>query len=466
MSTANTRTEKDALGSLEIPENALCGIHAYRAAGNFDIAGHVVHLQLIHAYGLVKQACASVNLRLGFLSPGKGEAILRACVDMAEGALDEHIIVDSLSGGAGTSLNMNVNEVIANRALQILEKKPGDYAAISPLEDVNLHQSTNDTFPTALKVAAILSIRDLEKEIVALQESFQAKEKQFAHIVKIGRTQMQDAVLTTLGREFSAYAEAVNRDRWRIYKCEERLRVVNLGGTAIGTGIAAPRKYIFGVVDALRDLTGIGLPRAENLVDATQNADVFVEVAGILKSLASTLWKISGDLRLLSSGPDAGLGEIKLPALQTGSSIMPGKVNPVIPEAVTQAAMLVMSNDQAIAMAAANGSLELNPFLPLIAHSLLENCSILTRACRMLRSKCIDGIEANEERCRSFVESSSATATALVPRLGYTKVSELIKEAQNKNQSIRDCAIKNKFVTTEEFEHLTSPEAVMRLGSL
>ena len=465
MSTAKTRNEKDALGQLELPADALFGIHTQRAVQNFQFAGHGVHAQLIHAYGLVKQACATVNLQLGYLPAEKGEAIIRACREMADGLLDEHVVVDSLQGGAGTSLNMNVNEVIANCALHILAKAPGDYDVVSPLDDVNLHQSTNDTFPTALKIAAIEKIRELEQAVVALQESFQAKEKQFAHIVKVGRTQMQDAVLTTLGREFSAYAEAVNRDRWRIYKCEERLRVVNLGGTAIGTGLAAPRKYIFGVVDVLRDLTGIGLARAENLVEATQNADVFVEVSGILKALATTLWKISKDLRLLSSGPDAGLGEIKLPALQAGSSIMPGKVNPVIPEAVTQAAMLVMSNDHAVALAAANGSLELNPFLPLIAHTLLQNCDLLIRACTMLRLKCVDGIEADEERCRAHVDSSTATATALVGAIGYERVAKLVAMAKKNNQSIRDCAIQYKFLAEKEIDQLTSPEAVTKLGS-
>ncbi len=459
------RMEKDALGEMTLPVAALYGIHTQRALDNFNLAGRGVHPQLIHAYGVVKQACAVVNHRLGVWPPDKGEAIIRAAAETAEGLLDEHIVVDGLQGGAGTSLNMNVNEVIANRALQLLGEAPGRYDIISPLDDVNKHQSTNDTFPTALKVAAIRMIRKLEGAVVALQESFQTKEKEFAHIVKVGRTQMQDAVLTTLGREFSAYAEAVNRDRWRIYKCEERLRVINLGGTAIGTGLAAPRKFIFRAVEALRDLTGIGLARAENLVEATQNVDVFVEVSGILKALAASLWKISSDLRLLSSGPEAGLGEIKLPEMQAGSSIMPGKVNPVIPEAVAQAAMQVIGADQAISLAAANGSLELNPFLPLVAHSLLENISLLTRACTMLRTKCIDGIQANEARCREHVDASAATATALVPKIGYEAVSKLVQQAKKSGRSIRECAIDDNYVTKEEFEQLTSPEAVMRLGS-
>ncbi|NIA28480.1 MAG: aspartate ammonia-lyase [Actinobacteria bacterium] len=465
MSTVKTRTEKDQLGEVVLPENSLYGIHTARALENFHIAGTPSHPRLIQAYGQVKQACALVNQSVGALEQTKAEAIIQASGEMAAGSLTEFVQVDSLQGGAGTSLNMNVNEVIANRALVILGHKPGEYDIISPLDDVNKHQSTNDTYPTALKIAAIQLVRDLEESVVTLQESFQCKEKEFAHIVKVGRTQMQDAVLTTLGREFSAYAEAVSRDRWRIYKCEERLRVVNLGGTAIGTGLAAPKKFIFRVVDTLRELTGIGLARAENLIDATQNVDVFVEVSGILKALAATLLKISTDLRLLSSGPEAGLGEINLPARQAGSSIMPGKVNPVIPEAVSQAAMLVMGNDVVIAHAASMGSLELNPFQPLIAHCLLNNCDLLSRACGTLRVLCIDGIQANEDRCRRHVNSSTATATALVSKIGYDKVSELVRLAIEQKQTIRETAVKNGFVTKEEFNRLTSPEAVCKLGS-
>jgi len=284
--------------------------------------------------------------------------------------LNEHILADALQGGAGTSTNMNVNEVLANRALQIITKPLGTYETISPLDNINLHQFTNDTYPTALKIAAIKILRKLEHSVLNLQEAFQQKEKEFAHIVKIGRTQLQDPVLTTLGREMSAYAEAFNRDRWRIYKCEERLRVVNLGGTAIGTGLGAPKQFIFRVVDQLRENTNIGLARSENLIDGTQNVDVFVEVSGILKACATNLLIISNDLRLLSSGPDAGFSEINLPQKQAGSSIMPAKINPVIPEAVAQAAMLVMGNDQIITQACSAGNLELNQFMPLIANAL------------------------------------------------------------------------------------------------
>ena len=461
------RTERDLLGERPICAQALHGIHTLRAIENFPLSLRPVHPELIHAYGTVKLACALTNRALGAWADdtAKADAIERACRELSEGKLVEHIVVDALQGGAGTSTNMNVNEVLANRALELLGRMHADYDHVSPLDDLNLHQSTNDTYPTALRLAAIRLLHALEKNVLALQESFQAAEKKFAGVVKVGRTQLQDAVLTTLGREMSAYAEAINRDRWRIYKCEERLRVVNLGGTAIGTGLAAPRQFIFQAVDQLRELTGIGFARAENLVDATQNADVFVEVSGILKAHAVSLLKISGDLRLLSSGPEAGFGEIHLPARQAGSSIMPGKVNPVIPEAVSQAAMLVMGHDTTIAMACAAGSLELNPFLPLVANCLLENMDLLARADEILRRHCIESLEADEARCGKHVENSTASATALLPVLGYERAGEAARLAKENNRSIRETVISQGWLTGAEFDILISPEAVCRLGT-
>jgi len=461
------RIEKDALGERALPMDALYGINTARALENFPLSGRPVHPALARAFGEVKLACAQTNRALGWWADdaAKADAIERACRELSEGRIDAHICVDALQGGAGTSTNMNVNEVLANRALELMGLDHGAYDRVSPLEDINLHQSTNDTYPTALKLAAIRLLHTLEQNVVALQESFQRAEKRFAHIVKVGRTQYQDAVLTTLGREMSAYAEAVNRDRWRIYKCEERLRVVNLGGTAIGTGVAAPREFIFGAVEQLRALTGIGFARAENLVEATQNADVFVEVSGILKAHAVSLVKICGDLRLLSSGPDAGLGEIRLPARQAGSSIMPGKVNPVIPEAATQAAMLAMGNDGVIAAACAAGSLELNAFLPLIAYCLLESLDILSRTDDLLCRHCVDGIEADEARCRAHVENSTAAATALVPALGYERAGEAARSAREMGRTLRTVVIENKWMSAAEFDAAISPEAVCRLGS-
>ena len=460
------RTEQDLIGEIKLPADSYYGIHTERALENFPLSCRPIHPALVSAYGYVKLACARTNRALGvWIDQAKADAIEQACQEMAQGKLNNFIIVDSLQGGAGTSTNMNVNEVLANRALELLGKPKGGYDIVSPLDDINLHQSTNDTYPTALRLAAIQLLRELEDRVVALQEAFQAKEKEFAHIVKVGRTQLQDAVLTTLGREMSAYAEALHRDRWRLYKCEERLRVVNLGGTAIGTGLAAPRQYIFQVVETLREVTGIGFARAENLIEATQNADVFVEVSGILKACATTLLKICTDLRLMASGPEAGFGEIRLPPRQAGSSIMPGKVNPVIPEAISQVAMFVMGNDQTIALAAASGNLELNPFLPLIAHCLLESCSLLGRSCDILRRLCIEGIEADEERCRKQVESSTATATALVSTIGYEEATRLVKLAIQKRKTLKEVATSEGMLTAQQFDELVGPEVVCRLGS-
>jgi aspartate ammonia-lyase len=462
-----SRTETDLLGQKQIPADALWGIHTARAVENFPLSGKTIHPELIKAYGEVKLACAQTNTQLGFWKdrPTKADAIEKACFEMSQGLLSEHILIDALQGGAGTSTNMNVNEVIANRALQILGEKPGSYDIISPLDDINLHQSTNDTYPTALKVAAIRLLRLLEQSVLELQEAFQQKEKEFAHIVKIGRTQLQDAVLTTLGREMSAYAEAFNRDRWRIYKCEERLRVVNLGGTAIGTGLGAPRKFIFRVTDRLRENTGIGLARSENFIDSTQNTDVYVEVSEILKACASNLYKISNDLRLMSSGPTAGFNEINLPARQAGSSIMPGKVNPVIPEAVAQVALTVFGNDQALTQACSAGNLELNQFMPLIAHVLLENLQLLNNASKIFKEKCVTGITANPEICKKNVENSTATVTALLPKIGYNNAAIIAEKAQKENISIKDAAIKLNLISNKEFEDLITPEAVCKLGS-
>ncbi len=459
------RIEKDLLGERQVNAGALYGIHTLRAVENFPLSERSIPKPLIHAYGAVKLACARTNHELGTWDDETFLAIEHACIELMEGNLDGHIVVDALQGGAGTSTNMNVNEVIANRAIQIRGGIPGEYKKIHPLEDINLHQSTNDTYPTALKVAAVFELQHLERGLVALFEAFQRKEKEFAHVVKVGRTEMQDAVLTTLGREMAAYAEALSRDRWRVYKCEERLRVVNLGGTAIGTGISAPRQFIFRATEHLRDITGIGLARAENLIDATQNADVFVEVSGILKACAATLFKISSDLRLLSSGPDAGFGEISLPPRQAGSSIMPGKVNPVIPEAVSQATLMVMGNDQALTHACALGNLELNAFMPLIAESLLTNIHLLAQSCLILRTFCVEGITANEERCRQHVDNSTAAITALVERIGYGNAQEAAYAATRECRSIRDIVLERGFVTPGEYDELISPEYVTRLGS-
>jgi aspartate ammonia-lyase len=461
------RSEEDLLGSRLVPAQALFGIHTLRADENFRIAGRVVHPALILGFGFVKWAAAKANRAVGAWAehPAKAEAIESACAEMAQGQLYEHIVVDALQGGAGTSTNMNVNEVLANRALQKLGLPLGRYETISPTNDINLHQSTNDAYPTALKLAVIRKIGKLEESLASLVEAFQNKEKEFAHVLKIGRTQLQDAVPITLGREMAAYAAAFGRDRWRLSKCEERLRVVNLGGTAIGTGLGAKRDYIFRVTEELRALTGIGFARAEDMIENTQNADVFVEVAGLLKTCAANFIKCANDFRLLSSGPEAGFGEITLPAMQAGSSIMPGKINPVIPEAVIQAALRVYGHETQISMAAAAGNLELNAFLPLIADSLLESVDLLRKAADALREKGVNGLTVRAERCRSHVESSTALATVLVSRLGYDKACAIAKQAKVEGKTVREVVLQEGILTEQAFDALVTPEALLRLGT-
>ena len=465
----NYRCETDLLGAREVPADVLWGIHTLRAIENFPLAGRPVHRRLVHGFGAVKLAAVRTNHELGWADDEKFAAIAAACEEMTAGRLDEHVVVDALQGGAGTSTNMNVNEVLANRALQLLGQPLGEYQRVNPHDDINRHQSTNDAYPTALRVAAIYGLRELQRKVIGLMEAFQQKEKGFADVVKIGRTELQDAVLMTLGHEMSAYAEAFGRDRWRIYKCEERLRVVNMGGTAIGTTLGAPRRYVFRVVEHLRQITGLGLARAENLVEATQNADVFIEVSGILRALAGNLLKCANDLRLLSSGPHAGLGEIKLPSRQAGSSIMPGKVNPVVPEAVAQAAIAVMGHDLMIVQAVCGGNLELSQFLPLVADSLLTMLDLLANACEIFTRQCVAGIAADREQCLLHVHNSTATLTALVERLGYDKAEHLAEQLQqakgDTTQTLKKFVVAHGWLSVQEFDELTSPERVTRLGS-
>ncbi len=452
------RKEHDFLGTIEISDDSYTGIHTHRACENFTVSGYKIDEDFIKAYGVVKLACIKTIHDLGDFDDEKAQATMKACQEMADGKLSEYIVVDALQGGAGTSLNMNVNEVIANRALEILGKQKGDYDIISPLNDINKYQSTNDTFPTALKIATIYKLRELEKAVIELQKSLQEKEKEFYSIVKIGRTELAEAILTTRGKEFSAYAEAISRDRWRIYKCEERLRVVNLGGTAIGTGLGAPKKYIFQVVENLRDLTGIGLARAENLVENTQNADVFGEVSGIIKAHATNLIKMANDLRLLGS-----YHEIKLPPVQAGSSIMPGKVNPVIAEMVAQVGLKVLGNDVIISHATALGQLELNQNMPLIAFSILESINLLINTNKLFAKRCIDGIKANEEQIKHDLQSDTALLTALLPKLDYEKLSKISEELKTSKLTVKEYVLENNLMTEDEFDHLISAEYVLAL---
>lgn len=451
------RIEKDLLGEKEIPIGAHYGINALRASENFNVSGRKVNLKLVKEIATVKKAAALTNKQLKLLPADIAEAIIFACDEIFEGRYDSEFITDSLQGGAGTSANMNVNEVIANIAIEKLGGIKGDYSLVHPINHVNLCQSTNDVYPTAVKIAAIKLLRHLSASFSKLQDAFQIKENEFSHILKLGRTELMDALPITAGQEFGAYAKAIARDRWRLYKVEERLREINIGGTAIGTGMNASKKYIFLVTDFLQELTGLGLSRSDFPIDATQNMDVFAEVSGLLKAASVNLMKISNDIRLLGSGPKGGFGELIIPPVQAGSSIMPGKVNPVILEMISQISMKVIANDAAITYAASNGQLELNAFSPLIAESLLESLEIMNNGVIILIDKCIKGIKVNIENCTDNLNSSTALITALVPYIGYEPAAELAKKALKENNSIRDILINENILTAEQIDNILNP---------
>lgn len=454
----DTRIEADLLGDLEIPSHVYWGIHTARGISNFPISGRPVHPKLIRALATVKKSCCLANLETGHLDPAKAKAILAAAGEIMAGKLSDQFPLDALQGGAGTSTNMNVNEVIANRAIEILGGWKGDYTLINPMEDVNLHQSTNDVYPTAVKIAAIAGLRNLSQAVAQLQGAFQEKEQGFQSIVKIGRTELQDAVPMTLGAEFSAFAEAISRDRWRTFKCEERLRVVNLGGTAVGTGLTAPRDYIFLVIEKLREVSGMGLARGENLVGETANADPFVEVSGILKAHAVNLIKIAGDMRLLNY-----LGEIHLPELQAGSSVMPGKVNPVIMEATIQTGIKVLANDLIITEVASRGTLQINEFLPLLAHALLESLDLLTTIDLILAGHVRD-VKAGEEETRHSFDRTPMIITAFLPEIGYDKATELIKAFRQQNEETNVRNFLTVRLGKDLVDKVLSPYALTALG--
>ena len=460
----NYRIEYDALGGKEIPADAYYGVHTARAAENFPVSGRTTNPRLIEALALVKKAAALAHKRLNHYPEAIAAAIVSACDEILAGKLGDQFPVDAMQGGAGTSTNMNVNEVVANRAAELLGGSRGAYATVHPLNHVNCCQSTNDVYPTALRIAAIKLLRPLSEAFAKLQEALQKKENEFADVIKLGRTELMDALPMMAGQGFGAYARAVARDRWRLYKVEERLREVNIGGTAIGTGMNASLKYIYAVTDMLQELTGLGIARSEYAMDNTQNMDVFVEVSGLLKAAAVNLTKIANDLRLLASGPAGGIGELKLPAVQAGSSIMPGKVNPVIPEMVVQSCMRVIANDSAITCAAMSGQLELNAFMPLIAEALLESLELMLKTVGIFKSKCIDGIAINPEVCREHVEKSSALATALVHHIGYDRAAGIAKKAQNENKTIRCVMAEENILPAEIYEKILDPYQVTKPG--
>ena len=452
------RIEHDLLGELALPDSALYGIQTQRARLNFNAAGRPVHSQLILALAQVKLAAAATNRECGHLAHDVADAIINACGDVIRGEHRDQFVTDALQGGAGTSTNMNVNEVVAHLASGYLGRP------VDPFDHVNLHQSTNDVYPTALRVAAITLLRQLEPVVVRLQEAFQSKEREFSGVVKLGRTQLRDAVPVTLGREFGSYANAIARDRWRLFQCVERLRVVNLGGTAVGTGMTAPRKYIFGVVEKLREVTGLNLARAENLMDATQNQDALLEVSGIIRTHAANLVKIARDLRLMASGPEGGFNEIELPAVQPGSSLMPGKVNPVIPEMVIQTAYRVMAHDHEINLVVMSGELELNAFLPLAADALLDSLDLLCRVDETFAVRCVAGITARVERCRQIMEKSHEIITVLVPQIGHEKAVDIARLMKERGLTVREAVRESGVMSEQDLDALLTPERLCALG--
>ncbi len=460
--TDSFRREHDLLGERDVPASALYGVQTLRAMENFAISG--VELcdfpTLIAAIAAVKEAAAEANRELGLLEHRIAEAIIAACREIREGKHHEHFRVDMIQGGAGTSTNMNANEVIANRALEILGYPRGSYDIVSPTSHVNLSQSTNDVYPTAVKLAMHSSISQLRAAMGALAGAFLLKGEEFAPYVKMGRTQLQDAVPMTLGQEFNAFAHTILEDVDRLGEAQALIREINMGATAIGTGINTPRGYAESVRRHLSRITGLELITAPDLVEATADTGVFVQLSGVLKRCAVKLSKICNDLRLLSSGPRAGLGEINLPPMQPGSSIMPGKVNPVIPEVVNQVCFDVIGGDITVTMAAEAGQLQLNVFEPIIAYRLLRGMIILTRACDVLRVRCVIGITANPDRMRRFVEQSIGIVTVLVPVLGYETATEIAKEALESGRGVYDLVCDKGLMTREELDRALNPDAM------
>ena len=453
----NYRKEKDSIGAKDIPQNMYYGIQSLRGYENFQITGRSMHPEFINSIILIKKAAAITNCEIGRIPKEKTHAMLCACDEILKGRFRESFIEDSIQGGAGTSFNMNANEVIANRAIEILGGEKGDYSLVHPNDDVNCGQSTNDVIPTAGKMTALYLGAKLKQELLRLHKAFKRKGEEFDHIIKMGRTQLQDAVPIRLGQEFFAYASAVLRDSLRLDKSMDEMRFLNLGGTAIGTGLNTDSRYIKKIIPNLRKITGLDFEQAENMIDATQNIDSFVAVSGSIKACAVTLSKIANDLRLMSSGPRTGLGEINLPAKQNGSSIMPGKVNPVIPEVVNQVAFYVIGNDITITLASEAGQLELNAFEPIIFYCLFQSIETLTYAIKTFIDNCVLGITANEKHCRQLVENSVGLVTAICPYVGYQTASEIAKKAIQSGESVRELILKEGVLTKEKIDQIMDP---------
>jgi aspartate ammonia-lyase len=451
-----TRLEHDLLGDYQVPANAYWGVHTARAVDNFPISGVPIghYRSLIRALAIVKQATAQANFELGELTSEINEAISKACQEVADGKFDSEFVVDAIQGGAGTSTNMNANEVIANRAIEIRGGTKGDYDIVHPLNHVNKSQSTNDVYPTALKLALILEINELLKAMAHLQDAFQGKANEFKDVIKMGRTQLQDAVPMTLGQEFATFSRMTMEDIQRLQETIPLLREINLGGTAIGTGLNAPAGYAQKACSILSKLSGFDFVVAEDMVEATQDAGVFVMVSGVLKRIAVKLSKTSNDLRLLSSGPRAGLDEINLPPRQAGSSIMPGKVNPVIPEVVNQIAFAVIGNDVTVTMAAEAGQLQLNAFEPIMCRALMMSITQLRQGCYVLADACVSGITANVEKLRLSVEQSIGLVTAISPVLGYENATIVAQKALADDTSVREVVLELGLMTPAQFDEL------------
>ena len=458
------RVEKDSIGTKDVPENVYYGVQSLRAAENFHITGLNMHPEIINSLAYIKKAAAITNCEAGLLDKRRTQAIVQACDEILEVKFREDFIVDPIQGGAGTSLNMNANEVIANRAIEILGGKKGDYSVVNPNDHVNCGQSTNDVIPTAGKMTSLRLLKKLKKQLLRLHSALEQKADEFDSVIKMGRTQLQDAVPIRLGQEFKAYSVAILRDLNRMDKAMDEMRTLNMGGTAVGTGLNADESYLRRIVPNLSEISGMDLVQAYDLIDATQNLDSFVAVSGAVKACAVTLSKIANDLRLMSSGPRAGFGEINLPAKQNGSSIMPGKVNPVIPEVVNQVAFNAIGNDMTITMAAEAGQLELNAFEPIIFYCLFQSIDTIAYAVNTFVDNCVIGITANETRCRYFVENSVGIITAICPYVGYQKAAEIAKEAIKTGESVRKLIIEKGLLAKEQMDEIMDPVQMTEPG--
>jgi len=464
MAAGSFRTEHDLLGDREVPAEAYYGVHTLRAVENFPITGTPISIypELIKALACIKRAAALANHELGLLDEARCDAIVKACAELLDGKLHEQFVVDVIQGGAGTSTNMNANEVIANRALELLGHRKGEYQYLHPNEQVNIGQSTNDVYPSALKIATWFGILGLVDAMAVLRHAFEAKADEFKDVLKMGRTQLQDAVPMTLGQEFGTYGVMLGEDEERLREAALLICEINMGATAIGTGITAHPDYAPLILKRLKEATGIPLVTAPNLIEATQDCGAFVQLSGVLKRVAVKLSKTCNDLRLLSSGPRAGLGEINLPPMQAGSSIMPGKVNPVIPEVVNQIAFEVIGNDITVSFAAEAGQLQLNAFEPIIAHSLFKSVSHLRNGCLTLAERCVKGITANKEHLRATVENSIGIVTALNPCIGYANATAVAQEAHASGGSVYEIVLRRGLLSKQQLDEILRPEVLTR----